>query len=105
MEYLDARRRGRGPKDAYLVVRKVDCAADWALILYTRCESPNSDCSATGRCGVESLTRTIRAGDPPRRQGPIAYLTREKTSTGSPSSSKLSGTTALRGSPGFGLEN
>ena len=25
---------GRGPKDAYLVVRKVDCAADWALILY-----------------------------------------------------------------------
>ena len=38
-----------------------------------------------------------------RPPGPDAYRTREKTSTGSPSSSKLSGTTASRGSPGFGL--
>ena len=50
-------------------------------------------------------TRIQRAAVAAWRQGPIAYLTREKTSTGSPSSSKLSGTTALRGSPGFGLEN
>jgi hypothetical protein len=25
---------GRVPKDAYLVIRKADCAPDWALLLY-----------------------------------------------------------------------